>query len=177
MIIIILLLVTTTEALRKCNNLCGDVEIKEKGKSSKDEDAAGLLLGIEDSDDYNRQFYDVFSLSDDKITIGIERLLSIVDPNLEGLIIIIITIIFYYYYYVLLYLLVYKTGRDLFSKRFRGLDLISSTPLEASYYWTLSCASALKNEIKFLTGTSEYNDVIYDISCKQLLKRFRKYCI
>lgn len=38
--------------------------------------------------------------------------------------------------------------------RQRGPDLISSTPLETSYsyYWTLTCASALEGEVKFLNS-------------------------
>ena len=142
-LLLLLLLVTATEILRKCNKLCGDVEMKKKGKSSKDDDATALLLGIEDSDEYDRQFQNVFSLSDDRLTVSIERLLSIVDPNIK----------------------VYETGRDLFKKRLSSPDLISSTPLEASYFWTLSCASASKDEIEFMLN------VKYNIRCKQLLKK------
>ena len=102
-----------------------------------------MLLGIEDSDDFSKQFSDVFSLSDDELTVSIKKLIKFSDPNIK----------------------VYETGRELFKKRLTSSDLISSTPLEVSYYWTLSCASALYGQIKF------YKNVIYKIRCEQLLAR------
>jgi hypothetical protein len=140
---------TTSEALVKCNLLCGDVPIIKVGNSRnvKDVDATSLLLGIQDNDNRDRQFYDVVSLNDDEITVSIERLMSIVDPNRS----------------------VYVIGRDLFIKRLRGADLISSTPLEASYYWTLACASALDGSIEFLQLPNENDTVSYMIHCKDLL--------
>ena len=94
------------------------------------EDAAiGLLLGYEDREEWTRQFFDVVSLPRGMFSVSIKRLLQTgtVDWNYE----------------------IYNTGRELFKSTLVMTHLLSSTPLEAAYYWTLSCMSTLFGTIQF----------------------------
>lgn len=57
---------------------------------------------------------------------------------------------------------VYTTGAELFLNSLTSPDLLSYTPLEAAYYWTLFCRS-------FLDGTIDFGDNIkFSIKCKSL---------
>jgi hypothetical protein len=94
-----------------------------------------------DIDMYNRQFTDVVSLSDKQFTVSVQRMLQTSDPSTT----------------------LYDTGRRLFSSLLsKEDDLISSTPLEACYYWTLSCSSFFSGQLVFLSNT-------FPIRCKKLL--------
>lgn len=138
----------TIDALTKCNALCGDGRTDQfLDVEDVEVDAARLLLGTPDIDNPNRQFSDVVSLKDNKFTVSVKKLMSITDPNIN----------------------VYETGRDLFKKRLRGPDLISSTPLEACYYWTLACRSALNRKIELLAANENCAELVYKNCCKQLL--------
>ena len=60
---------------------------------------------------------------------------------------------------------VYKAGRNRLRKELgskRSPDYLSSTPLEASYAWTLACRSAVDGDIEFL------DTLAFDIKCERL---------
>jgi len=127
-------------ALKACNELC-KIDVPNDAYSEANVDAARLLLGVSDDNTSDKQYSDIVVLRDETISVSVMKLLSIKDPN----------------YFV------YFTGRDLFANCLEESDLLSSTPLEAAYYWTLSCRSALNGKIKFCRG----GDIFY-IRCNDL---------
>jgi hypothetical protein len=115
-----------TDALEKCNNLCKYNNYK-LGKYDQVQDAREILLGFIDTNE--RQISDIVGLPDGRISVSLMKLLTTVDPNFG----------------------VFNTARHLFQNVFTlgsSEDLISSTPLERAYLWSLACASSFNRKLK-----------------------------
>ena len=125
--------------LQTLNELC-TFTLPENVRLTSDELAAELLLGLPDPNNDDRQFDSVVSLPLGDITVSIEKLMKLLDPKVK----------------------VYRTGASLFEKTLKNPDLLSGTPLEAAYFWTLSCRSFLGEEIKF------GNESVFSIKCESL---------
>ena len=130
----------SSNPLVACNQLC-ILDISPPTIISPPENfAIGLLLGYPYTEESSRHFFDVVSLPGGLFTVSIERLLQFYDKNYE----------------------IYNIGRYLFRNSLGNTDLFSETPLEAAYYWSLSCRSAL-------SGTVEFDPNLYfPIRCKSL---------
>jgi len=132
----------TISALQECNKV-SKYNLESRVTKTSNDDAVAVLLGIDDAalaDPGMIQISDTFSLTEGLITFNISKLLNIFDPNIQ----------------------VYDTGRNLFQSSLEAPDLFSGTPLEAAYYWTLSCRSALNKKLFFTV-----NDT-FSIHCKYL---------
>jgi hypothetical protein len=130
-----------TKALERLNMKITLDSIK-KISPQPDVDATQLLLSFKDSDKpKDRQLSDVVSLPGGRITVSVLNLLSKYDPMNK----------------------VYGIGRTLFRGQLvLSPDLISGSPLEAAYYWTLACRSATSKVL-------EFPHVTYSIDCKDLI--------
>jgi hypothetical protein len=115
-----------TDALKKCNNLCKYNNYK-LGTNDQVQDARKILLGFIDTNE--RQISDIVGLPDGSISVSLMKLLTMDDPNFG----------------------VFSTARHLFQNVFTlgsSEDLISSTPLERAYLWSLACASSFNRKLK-----------------------------
>ena len=130
----------SSNPLVACNKLCKFKLSTEDLKGENiDDDAANLLLGYLDADNLKKQIFDVISLPEGKITVSIGRLIRATDKN-HG---------------------IYNIGKELFKNTLKKPDILSETPLEAAYYWTLSCMSACEGEV-------ELGSLDFPIRCKSL---------
>ena len=116
------------DGLKKCNELCAK-EIKFAQSKIPLDDATKLLIGLEDKDNLfaSKQIDNIVALPDGQISLSLETLVSVNDPKIN----------------------VYSKGLKLFKHSLKRPDLISSTPLEAAYYWKLSCESAIFEGLTF----------------------------
>ena len=133
----------TMEALKKCIELC---TIRMASHPTKDPNAIKLLLGVEDEEVKNleRQIQDLVVLESENVTSSLQRLLNMYDPNYK----------------------VYSKGRDHFATMLTSDDYLSNTPLEAAYYWSLSCRSAVSEQL-VLRMKNGYK--AFKIECKDLV--------
>lgn len=129
-------------ALEACTQLCQfDCAVAVK---KVDDNAALLLMGIADSE---REFYrqlpqqELLLVSGGLLTTSLECLLARSDPNV----------------------VVYNSGRSIFSNVLMAEDYLSSTPLEAAYIWTLSTKSALEGSLQFYKSC-------FTIKCDELVR-------
>jgi len=118
----------TNTALKDCISLCAYVP-KMESINMPHTDAIRLLCGMMDhySDFIHQQLADVVSLPEGRITVSVPRLLEMRHPEID----------------------VYATGRDLFDRLLSSSGFVSGSPLEAAYYWTLSCHSAISHSLNF----------------------------
>ena len=102
--------------------------------------AAHLLVGIpeEDTSIIERQVGNVIVVGQ-TISCSLLKLMRMMDPEVA----------------------VYDSGRTRFVRMLWSSDLLSATPLEAAYGWTLSCMSALNGFLRF-------NSYRYNIRCNAL---------
>jgi len=130
----------TISALKECNNIC-KYNLKIILPKISIDNAVDVLLGIAKLDDLDmRQISDTYSLTEGITTFNVPKLLNIYDPNID----------------------IYDIGRNLFEKSLGLSDLFSGTPLEACYFWTLSCSSALNKKLHLTV------DELFNIDCKSL---------
>ncbi len=106
----------------------------EINKRSSSEFAAKLFVGISDiqanESIFQKRLTSGLIVCDPNnlITCGLSKLLEMEDPNIP----------------------VYEQGRDLFAEALQGAsDLLSATPLEHAYFWSLACRSAVKGSLSF----------------------------
>jgi hypothetical protein len=124
----------TTFALKKCIQLC-DIKFSNEFE---------LLISVNDNTQWinDERIDDIVVLPNNKLTVSIDRLLQNRDSKVK----------------------LYDVGKTIFLKNIKELDLISNAPLEAAYYWALSCLSAVTGELKL----SDENPAFL-ISCQQLM--------
>ena len=131
-----------TKALKNCIDLC---RIKVGTYLDNNPNAIRLLMGFLDSeyDNIVRQVDDVVVIPGERISSGLRKLLTMTDPNFP----------------------VYDSGHNLFTRQLTSVDhdLLAHTPLQAAYYWTVSCESSLNGKIQFIEGANAFF-----IKCKQL---------
>ena len=133
----------TMEALKKCIELC---TIRMAYDPEEDSNAIKLLLGVEEKNVkyLERQIQDLVVLESKNVTSSLQRLLNIYDPNYK----------------------VYSKGRDRFATMLMSDDYLSKTPLEAAYYWSLSCRSAVRGQ---LVLRMKNGFKAFEIKCKDLV--------
>jgi hypothetical protein len=141
-----------TAALKNCNLLCAK-KLKEKLRSKQPskspkivEEAVKLFVGVDDEDILfeEKRFDNLVVLPNETNSLSIETLMTVKDSNID----------------------VYETGRDLFIDELcSSEDILSSSPLEAAYYWSLVCISSNQKCLKF-TGRKTYN---FKIKCQHLV--------
>jgi hypothetical protein len=121
---------TRENRLKACINLCPvDIPVD----TTDDLFATELFLGVEDDDKskLSQQISDVVVLPNKRLTCSLNRLLTVDDPKIR----------------------VFRDGRRLFVIKIRddiqGADYLSSGPLEAAYYWSISSRAAKFERILF----------------------------
>lgn len=117
------------EKIKACIDLC--IIDTSNLVNVDDDDAAKLLIGVDDrSEVWNRKIEGVMTLPSDGIVSvsSLEQLMKMNDNNIR----------------------VYRTGRIVFKSTLKSpADLLSSTPLEAAYFWALACRSAVDGYLVF----------------------------
>jgi hypothetical protein len=135
------------KALKDCIALC---DVSFAIAEVKDLDAIELLLSLDDERlealTNKRQITNIVVLPNSYVSTTITNLLKIYDPGNP----------------------VFKTGQALFGRSLTATntDIMSGTPLETAYYWTLSCTSAAKGYIEF---TSQFSAKKFTIKCEDLV--------
>jgi hypothetical protein len=138
----------TTKALKACTQLCrseldGGSE-SEPSLPEMDKNATKLLLGVKETTevDWHRQVADLVIMGG-IVTASLERLLTIKDPDVR----------------------VYNMARALFLNVIASGGLLSQTPLEAAFAWTLSCRAAVDGKLQFSRHAT------FPIRCGHVLSR------
>ena len=129
--------------MKDCINLCS---VQVPSSDDVNPLAAKLLVGIDDDEKngLNQQISDVVLLPNKRLSSIFERLLKMLDPKFR----------------------IYCHGAIKFASSIKAKistsDDLSSGPLEATYYWSLSSRAALYGELTF-------QDSVFDINCDEQL--------
>jgi hypothetical protein len=133
---------TREHRLKACINLC---KVDIPTETTYDPFTAELFLGIVDDDKSNlsQQISDVVVLPNKRLTCSLDRLFTLMDPKIP----------------------VFDVGRLLFDRKIKnnieGVDYLSSGPLEAAYYWSISSRAAKFRRLQF-------HQSIFTFHCKHL---------
>jgi hypothetical protein len=132
------------KAIKDCIALC---DVSFDLAMVEDLDAIKLLLSLDDETlealASKRQITNIVVLPNSYVSTSITNLLKIRDPRNP----------------------VFETGQELFwnSIAETDTDIMSGTPLESAYYWTLSCTSAATGSIRFNSAKK------FTIKCEDLV--------